>query len=123
MSAVAESGVSQSIPAESRGAGFFALHLLFRALRDPSAVGSWLPRLVASWRVGLLEAAKAKEDLRAYKVEIQREADRELRREEGRFLEALSMLPEVTETQIFGDTQDPPDLLDAIEGRLPDPPA
>jgi hypothetical protein len=38
----------------------YSVHLLAQVLRHPDQIGTWLPRLVASWHDGWREAAQAK---------------------------------------------------------------
>jgi hypothetical protein len=46
--------------AASGTVGWYACHLIKRALENPQKIGEWLPVLVASWRRGWLEADRVK---------------------------------------------------------------
>jgi hypothetical protein len=102
------------------GISAYAVHVLRQVLHDPDRVGSWLPRLIASWHRGFAEAEAARYE--------RKQAEKERKQEQGfiadpepQLIEAAECLGElpVAVVEAIG-AGDPPDDLVAATGEARD---
>jgi hypothetical protein len=105
--------------AGSTGVTIYALYLLSALLRDPERLGSWIPRLVASWHRARRDAANEKqlseleyEDLleTAIQDEIERLPNRHIKKTRP------------VDLTVTADSEMPPDIAAALEADEDDKP-
>jgi hypothetical protein len=96
----------------------YSVHLLAQALRNPEAIGAWLPRLVAAWHLAQGEASRAKR-LR-YSAEVEEAVAKRVEEAAaliklGHQLTATGIKPEAV--TVVGAGEPPEEIVEAARER------